>query len=82
MQPFPLLTLEAFRSALEQHGCRWSQLAEEWEGILYAIERGTGDELRFAVIHIWDASLPVPLDVIRSVCAALDLDPGIFEKKH
>jgi hypothetical protein len=79
VQQFPLVTLAAFRRVLEQHECRWSQLAQEDDGgILYAIERGEGDDLRFAVIHIWETSLPVPLDVIRSVCAALDLGLDLF----
>ena len=78
MQPFPLVTLEAFRRVLEEHECRWSQLAQEDEGTLYAIELGEGEGLRFAVVHIWDASLPIPFDVIRSVCTALDLGPEIF----
>jgi hypothetical protein len=78
MQEFPLLNLEAFRNVLERWECRWSVLAEEPDGTLYAIERGEGDDLKFAVIHIWEPTLPVPYDVIRSVCAALGLGPGIF----
>ncbi|MGB7217932.1 MAG: hypothetical protein WBD07_03900 [Vicinamibacterales bacterium] len=83
MQPFPLLTVEEFRDVLERCGCRWSELLEDaHNGTLYAIERGAGDDLKFAVIYIWDKSLFVPLAVIRSVCTALDLGPDIFGFRH
>ena len=49
---------------------------------LYAIERGEGESLKFAVIDIWDEDLPVPLDVIRSVCRALDIEPDVFGTTH
>ena len=49
---------------------------------LYAIERGEGESLKFAVIDIWDEDLPVPLDVIRSVCTALDIEPDVFGTTH
>lgn len=52
------------------------------EEVLYAIERGEGDRLKFAVIHIWDPELPIPLDTIRSVCMNLDLGPDIFGVAH
>ena len=76
---FPLLTLPAFRAALERCGCRWSLLTTfsdgPGEGTLYTIERGEGDDLEFAVIHVWNEIVPVPLDVIRSVCMALHVGP-------
>ena len=86
MQPFPLLTLAAFRAALERCGCRWSLLSTfsdpPGEETLYAIERGEGDDLKVAVIHIWDETLPIPVTVIRSVCVALNLGPDIFGVPH
>lgn len=34
------------------------------------------------VIHIWDETHAVPVDVIRSVCEHLDLDPELFGFRH
>ena len=88
MQPFPLLTFPQFRVILEKCGCRCIRMATfgemmETDGAptpaLYAFDRGEGDSLKYAVIHIWDESLPVPLDTIRAVCIALDLDQDIFD---
>lgn len=84
---FPLLTLPAFRAALERCECRWSLLTTTFsdgrgETTLYTIERGEDDDLKFAVIHVWDETLPVPLHVIRSVCMALHLGPEIFDVQH
>ena len=91
MQPFPLLTFPQFRAVLESCECRCIRMAEfgemtEADGAptpaLYALERGEGDGLKYAVIHIWDDAHPVPPEMIRSVCAALDLAPDIFDEKH
>ena len=56
----------------------------EWEGITFAVERGVGEDLRFATFHMWDSSqsAKVPLDVAYSVCANLGFTPDIFDLKH
>lgn len=89
MQELPLLTLVEFRNILEQCQCRWSKMADYADvddgdptSVLYAIERGDAADLKLAVIHIWDETLPIPHDVIRSVCTALGLGPDIFGIKN
>lgn len=86
MQPLPRLTLEAFRAKLEQCGCVWTEMGRFPDGtgeeVLYSIERGEGEDLKFSVIHVWNAELPIPIDTIRSVCTHLDLGPDIFDIAH
>ena len=49
---------------------------------LYLFERDDGPAQKQALIHIWDDTWPVPLNDVRSVCAALGLDLSIFDTPH
>lgn len=93
MQELPLirLTFPEFRRVLEQCKCRCTRLAEygdmsDVDGAatpaLYMFERGDDVGRKEALIHIWDDAWPVPLNDIRSVCAALGLDLSIFDSHH
>jgi hypothetical protein len=46
---------------------------------LYSFVRGEDEDRKWAVLHVWDESWPIPVHIIRSVCAALDIDPSIFD---
>jgi hypothetical protein len=93
VQELPLIrpTFPEFRRKLERCDCRFVVLAEYGElhdvdgaksPALYAIERGEGADKREAILHIWDDTWPVPLNDIRSVCAVLEIDLGIFDTPH
>jgi hypothetical protein len=89
--PLSRLTFPAFRRVLEHCQCRCTCLAEygalsDVDGAgspaLYAFERGEGDVMKWAVLHVWDDTWPVPVNDIRSVCAALDIDLSIFDASN
>lgn len=86
MQELPLirLTFPEFRAVLERWQCRCTCLAtfgemHDVDGVhtpaLYVFER----DQHQAILHIWDDTWPVPMNDIRSVCAALGLDLSIFD---
>jgi hypothetical protein len=90
VQELPLWrrTFPEFVRVLENCGCQCRQLAAyaamvDVDGAgtpaLYAFVRGEGADMKWAVLHVWDESTPVPVNDIRSVCAALDIDPSIFD---
>jgi hypothetical protein len=90
VQELPLwrLTFPEFRRVLENCGCQCTRLAEyeamaDVDGAatpaLYSFVRGDGEDMKWAVLHVWDDSWPISPNEVRSVCAALDIDVSIFD---
>jgi hypothetical protein len=90
VQELPLwrLTFPELRRVLATCGCTCTQIAAyaamaDVDGAdtpaLYSFERGEGEDLKWAVLHVWDESWPIPVPTLRSICAALELDPSIFD---
>ena len=46
---------------------------------LYSVEPEDPTDAKGAVIYIWDEVGIVPLDVIRSVCENLGIDPDVLD---
>jgi hypothetical protein len=59
-------------------------LTSEFEGTTFAIRRVTLDGPKVAVVFIWGNGPTdrVPFDVIRSICADLDLTEDMFGIEH